>query len=61
MSIKMHILKAKPISVEKQQEFEESEEVEVTVIEVVREKCGSGVICKRKELGMLSGSAEVCP
>lgn len=57
----MHILKAKPISVEKQQGFEESEEVEVTVIEVVREKCGSGVICKRKELGMLSGSAEVCP
>ena len=39
MSIKMHNLKAKPISVEKQQDFEESEEVEVTVIEVVRKKC----------------------
>ena len=61
MSIKTDNLKAKPISVEKQQDFEESEEAEVTVIEVVRKKCGSGVNCKRKELGILSGCAEVCP
>ena len=57
----MHNLKAKPISVEKQQDFEESEEVEVTVIEVVRKNMRSGVNSKRKELGIRSGSAEVCP
>lgn len=61
MSITGHSVKAKPVSVEKQQDFEESEEAEVTVIEVVRKKSGSRVNCKRKELGILSGCAEVCP